>query len=78
MRSVSYTHLAERIERRGAREHHGVGAVNHLHGSFDALGKMMGFARVIANDLARDFRVGVAAEFDAFANKVDVYKRQAK
>ena len=62
--------VAERIERRGAREHHGVGAVNHLHGSFDALGKMMGFARVIANDLARDFRVGVAAEFDALTNKV--------
>ena len=31
---------------------------------------MMGFARVIANDLARDFRVGIAAELDALANKV--------
>ena len=62
--------VAEGIERRGACEHHGVSAVDHLHGGFDALGKMMGFARVIAYDLARDFRVGVAAEFNALANKV--------
>ncbi len=62
--------VAESVQRRGARQHHGIGAVDHFHGRFDALRKMVRLARVIANDLARNLGIGIAAEFDALANEI--------
>ena len=62
--------IAKRIKRRGAGKHHGIGTVDHLHGGFNALGKVVRLARVIANDLARDLGIGIAAEFNALADEV--------
>ena len=54
--------VAEGVERLGAREHHGIGAFQVLHGVADALTQVVRLAREMPDGLGRHLGIGAGAQ----------------
>ena len=62
--------VAEGVERLGAREHHGVGALQVLHGIADALAQMVRLTREVADGLGRHLGIGAGAQVLPLVDKL--------
>ncbi len=62
--------VAERVERIGAREHHGVGALQVLHGAADAVAQVVRLPRELADGLGRHLGVGAGAQVLPLVDKL--------
>ena len=61
--------VAERIQRVGAGQHHGVGALHILHGVADALAQVVRLLRDAADGLGGHLGVGARAQLDALVDQ---------
>lgn len=61
--------VAEGVEAVGACEHHGVGALQVLHGEANALAQVMSLLGNVADRLRRHLGVGSRAKLDAVINQ---------
>ena len=61
--------VAERVERVGAGQHHGVGALHVLHGVADALAQVVRLLRDAADGLGGHLGVGARAQLDALVDQ---------
>ena len=62
--------VAEGVERLGAREHHGIGAFQVLHGVADTLAQVVRLAREMPDGFGRHLRIGAGAQMFALVDEL--------